>query len=109
VRRSRSRSRDRRDDRDRKRRTDDVRETEDSRGREKKEKDSEREKSMEIEKVKEKELDKHNEKPSAAVGTGDIEDGEIYEKLPVEEKPKPNGSGPSSTAQEINKKSEVGI
>jgi hypothetical protein len=86
-----------------------VRETEDSRGREKKEKDSEREKSMEIEKVKEKELDKHNEKPSAAVGTGDIEDGEIYEKLPVEEKPKPNGSGPSSTAQEINKKSEVGI
>ncbi|KAG0562769.1 hypothetical protein KC19_9G170100 [Ceratodon purpureus] len=105
VHRSRSRSRDRRDDRDRKRRGDDVRDTEDSHGRERKEKDSEREKSMEVEKVKEKEADKHK-KASEGDATGDIEDGEIYETLPMEEKPKPNGSGLSSTTQEINKKLE---
>lgn len=104
-RRDRSHSRDRRDDRYRKRRPDDVRETEDkdSLGRERKEKGSDREKSLEVDKVKEKVKDKEAENLKVKSERGDIEDGEIYENLPVAEKPKPNGGGLSSTIQDVKK------
>lgn len=100
--RSRSRSRDRRNERDRKRRGDDWKETEDSHGREKK-KASDRENRKESE--KEKLADKHKEKVSV-VGTEDVEDGEILEALCAEEKPKPNGSGPSPIVPDSSKKAE---